>query len=81
MARMPDGWVITVESDRKGMEVRLRETKELVMCKSCVYFCPNVHDRGDDSRCALWNAETRADDYCSKAERRCNEDFCEIGGE
>ena len=32
MARMPDGWVVTVEADRS--DVRLKESRELVMCKS-----------------------------------------------
>lgn len=35
MARMPDGWIITAESD--GLNVRLKESRELVMCKSCKY--------------------------------------------
>ena len=35
MARMPDGWVIIAESDDRGVEVRLKEARELVMCKNC----------------------------------------------
>ena len=70
MARMPDGWVIVAESDKLGVEVRLKESRELVMCKNCIYYRENNHDRGDDSRCAYWNHETRWDDYCSRAIRR-----------
>lgn len=46
----------------------------VVRCRDCVYFAPHVHDRGDDSRCVWHNRETRADDYCSSAERRVEED-------
>lgn len=59
----------------------LKAQEPVVRCRDCVYFCPNVHDRGDDSFCVWFTHKTRADDYCSKAERRCGEDFCEIGGE
>ena len=38
MARMPDGWVVTVESDSMGLEVRLKGSRELVLCKNCKYY-------------------------------------------
>ena len=47
---------------------------ELIRCHDCVYFATHVHDRGDDSRCVWYNRETRADDFCSSAERKCKED-------
>lgn len=33
MARMPDGWVVFVEADK--LEVRIKESRELVLCKHC----------------------------------------------
>ena len=57
------------------------DAASIIRCRDCVYFRPNVHDRGDDSFCVWFTHETSADDYCSKAERRCDEDYCEIGGE
>lgn len=60
MARMPDGWVITTEVN--GLEVRLHEPKELVLCKNCwkrdLDNCPmkfywDSHPAEDDCFCAM----------------------------
>lgn len=76
MARFPDGWVFIpkvsgpkVKDGKCYADVSV-ESRELVMCKNCIYYRENNHDRGDDSRCAYWNHETRWDDYCSRAIRR-----------
>ena len=45
----------------------LRDQANIVRCKECIYFRPWKHDRGDDSRCEYWNMEMSAEDYCSKA--------------
>ena len=69
MARMPDGWVITVESDRKSLEVRRTGSRELVMCKNCL-------KRGLDN-CPMkfyWDSHPAEDDcFCAKGERRDSE--------
>lgn len=79
MARMPDGWVFIPRIDGPNLEdgnavvhVSVDE-KELVMCKNCEHYRPYRHDMGDDSRCALWNAETGEDEYCSRGKRRDGE--------
>ena len=60
MARMPDGWVVTVEADK--LEVRIKESRELVLCKSCwkrgLDNCPmefywDNHPADDDCYCAM----------------------------
>lgn len=67
MARMPDGYVFTVESD--GEEWWLKEARELVMCKSC-------WKRGLDN-CPMefyWDCHPANDDcYCAMGERRNSE--------
>lgn len=67
MARMPDGYVLTVESD--GKEWRLKESRELVMCKNC-------WKRGLDN-CPMefyWDCHPANDDcYCAMGERRNSE--------
>ena len=68
MARMPDGWVIVAESDKLGVEVRLKEYRELVMCKNCAWYDPEPH--GDVPMCYKGLGYTHPDDYCSKGERR-----------
>lgn len=71
MARMPDGWVITVESDRKALEVRISGSRELVTCKSCwkrgLDNCPmefywDNHPADDDCYCAMGERERRDGD-------------------
>lgn len=68
MARMPDGWVIVAESDKLGVEVRLRESRELVMCKNCVYGLGP--DENGWYTCDNTGAGYPADGYCSDGERR-----------
>ena len=64
MARMPDGWVVTTEAD--GLEVRLKESRELVMCKSCKY-----HTEG--GLCTRIDIYTGKNHYCASGERRDSE--------
>ena len=40
------------------------------VCLSCKHYHESIHDRGDDSRCALHNRETRALLGCEKWEER-----------
>ena len=70
MAWMPDGWVITVETDRK--EVRIRESRELIFCKNCdhSYFASN---RVPDEQCLVCDKhgiDVTDDWYCADGERR-----------
>lgn len=78
MARMPDGWIIPVESD--GLEVRFKEPRELVMCKNCLYFC-DMSDMGKTDQCSYrsvmgpdgeiqFTFYTIPEAYCAWAERR-----------
>lgn len=69
MARMPDGYVLTVESD--GKEWRLKESRELVMCKNCKFY--GEEPEGDVMMCYCGLGYTRPNDYCSKGERRTSE--------
>ena len=66
MARMPDGWVIIAEADERGVEVRLKESRELVMCKNCKYAQTDVmyHD--------IWcdGIIRNPDWFCADGERR-----------
>lgn len=68
MARMPDGYVITVEAD--GEEWRLKESRELVMCKHCRnYDC-------DDQFCTVYGmmlSHTGGNWFCADGERRDSE--------
>lgn len=79
MARMPDGWVVTVEADRS--DVRLKESRELVMCKSCKHahmtysgeckYCDIItmlDEEGDPTAMYL-----PGDWYCAAGERRGGE--------
>lgn len=45
MARIPDGFVITLESDSKSTEVIIKAERELVMCKNCANR-PRLNIRG-----------------------------------
>ena len=47
---------------------------EVVRCRECGNWHENVHDRGDDSYCELWNAEMKADGYCVYGEEWRRED-------
>ena len=66
MARIPDGWVVTVESDIKSLEVRIAGSRELVLCKNC-------WKRGLDN-CPMefyWDSHPAEDDcFCKMGERR-----------
>ena len=71
MARMPDGWVVTVESD--GLEVRLKESRELVMCRNCKYS-DVIYDTTLDTmplKCLnIRYGGVMPDWYCEHGERR-----------
>jgi len=72
MARMPDGWVITVESDRKALEVRISSSRELVMCKNCkhCYFASNRVPAEKAHVCSIFGYDVALDFYCKNGERR-----------
>ena len=82
MARMPDGWVITTESNKKGTEMRLKSSRELVMCKNCKYYevkdlwgnfgGVSVLAASDVPTCHKWSdgCMTEPDGYCFMGERR-----------
>lgn len=68
MARMPDGWVVTVEADK--LEVRLKESRELVMCKNCKH-CDLLSNRVPAERtCSIFGLDVALDFYCKYGERR-----------
>ena len=69
MARMPDGYVLTVESD--GKEWRLKEARELVMCKNCKHY--DEEPGGDVRMCYCGMGWPDPNDYCSNGERRESE--------
>ena len=69
MARMPDGWVCTVEAD--GNEVCISGSRELVMCKNCMHY--EQEPEGDVMMCYCGLGWTAPDDFCSKGERREND--------
>ena len=71
MPRMPDGWVITAESNKKGTETRLKSYRELVMCKNCKHY--EDEPDGDVMMCYCGLGYTRPNDYCSRGERRESE--------
>lgn len=80
MARMPDGWIITVEADR--LEVRISGSRELIKCKNCKHFGIKDHwgnfggvpilAASDVPTCDKWGngCMTKPDGYCFMAERR-----------
>lgn len=80
MARMPDGWVVTVEADRS--EVRISGSRELIKCKNCKYFEIKDHwgifgsvpilAASDVPTCNKWSdgCMTKPDGYCFMGERR-----------
>ena len=62
MARMPEGWVITVKADKT--EVRIQDLRELVTCKHCwkrwraicpmaFYWDSHMAEAEDDCFCAF----------------------------
>ena len=69
MARMPDGYVLTVESD--GKEWRLKEARELVMCKNCGFYGEEPY--GTLKECYRGCGWTEPNDYCSRGKRRDSE--------
>lgn len=72
MARTPDGWVVTVEADK--LEVRLKESRELVMCKNCKYA--HMTYGGECKYCDFWQEDggdalyLDGDFFCAAGERR-----------
>jgi hypothetical protein len=66
---MPDGYVLTVESD--GKESRLKEVRELVMCKNCKHY--EEEPDGDVMMCYCGLGYTKPNDYCSRGKRRDSE--------
>ena len=68
MARMPDGWVIVAESNELGVEVRLKEYRELVMCKNCKHY--DEEPGGDVMMCYRGMGWPDPNDYCSMGERK-----------
>lgn len=71
MARMPDGFIIIAESDKKGTKVRLKKSRELVLCKNCKHY--EEEPEGDVMMCYCGLGYTRPNDYCSRGERRESE--------
>lgn len=70
MARMPDGWVVTVESDRKSLEVRITGSRELVMCKNCKWWDKDQTTDGAKGFCPNTGCCEQPDFYCADGERR-----------
>ena len=71
MARMPDGWVVTVEAD--GLDVRLKESRELVMCKNCKWWDKDQTTDGVKGFCPNTGCCEQPDFYCADGERRDSE--------
>ena len=69
MARIPDGWVVTVEAD--GLEVRIHDSRELVMCKNCkhCYFASNRVPAEKAHVCSIFGYDVALDFYCKNGER------------
>lgn len=70
MARMPDGWVIVAEFDKLGVEVRLKEYRELVMCKNCKWWDKDQTTDGVKGFCPNTGCCEQPDFYCADGERR-----------
>lgn len=72
MARMPDGWVIVAESDKLGVEVRLKECLELVMRKNCKHWKEQSNDDklGGFGICSNLGVGCYGNEFCSDGERR-----------
>lgn len=72
MARMPDGFVITLESDSKSTEVVIKLERELVMCKNCKhsYFASNRAPEEQCLVCGLNCIDITPDWFCADGERR-----------
>ena len=71
MARMPDGLVVTVEADK--LEVRLKESRELVMCKNCKHYYLLSNRVPAERTCSIFGLDVAPDFYCKNGERRENE--------
>lgn len=73
MARTPDGLVIIAEPDELGVEMRLKEARELVMCKNCKHWeadwKPNNVQDGVHF-CPMVSLVRRGDWFCANGERR-----------
>ena len=68
MARMPDGWVVTIEPDRKALEMRISGSRELVMCRNCENWDRDWNPRGaadDEHFCQLIGKVTTGDWFCA----------------
>ena len=63
MARMPDGMVVFIEANR--LDVRITGSRELVKCRSCVYY--GEEPEGDVMICYRGLGQVNPDDYCSRA--------------
>ena len=72
MARMPDGWVVTVKADRR--EVRISGSRELVLCKNCKHA--HMTYDGECKYCDFWQEDggealyLDGDFFCAAGERR-----------
>ena len=69
MARMPDGWVVFVEADK--LEVRIKESRELVLCKHCKhgYYADNRIPAEQHWACERLGRDTDPDGWCYLAEK------------
>lgn len=70
MARIPDGWIITVESDRLGTEVQLKGGRELVMCKHCKWWDKDQTTDGYKGFCPNTGCCEEPDFFCADGKRR-----------
>ena len=68
MARLPDGWIITVESNSKGTEAQITGCRELVRCKDCKHI-------GDMYKCPVFYSKEKQPDnwFCADGKRRAND--------
>lgn len=65
MARMPDGYVITIEANRR--EVIIHDAKELITCKNCdhCYFASNRVPEEQSFACDLYGIDVTENFYCA----------------
>ena len=70
MARIPDGWIVTVKADR--LKVEMHDSRELITCKNCKYgyFADNRVPEQQCWVCEKYGLENGPDWYCADGKLR-----------
>ena len=77
--RMPDGYVVQIETDPKGKEAKISKASELILCKHCKHFSYDIWGIVDGiplivghEMCDFWDGgcKTNENGWCSYAERK-----------